>query len=401
MTTYDQLTAEQKAYYYKLTDSSRESYLSLISQGYSVDGEYARKGTKVKKAPLSVDAARARGPVTDSGRITSEATLAIDARRAAAASEGLVSVATQSNTVRAATLQTGAQISTPKDPKSFPTAEGGALDGQIIAAAGNAMNQITLDAYRASGGTTTSTYTDKYTLASNKGETALQEAARTQAAGTIAIFNKVAAAAGKPQMVVSNITGKNTETAKATLVKPAPVLSSAVVSGQAKTAAQVVPSKITPQASILAAPATASNPTVSNPLQLGISDFFSKDPFQIVNPAILQTPEQKKQLEALPSIVKDITGYLEDQKKIAAMPKQPATGGGWLDNLKLPSLSLPTLTLPNLGVGDTISSLEKSVKDLLALPGQTIAAEKTTAQAVSTGTLLVAAAIGYMLLKKK
>ena len=300
-------------------------------------------------------------------------------------------------TVTAAKPAAAPVIASPKNPAVFPTAVGGAMEGKVLAAPGNAQNKVVLDAWKASGGTTTNTYVDKYTNLAAKGETALQEAARTQAAGTIAIFDKVAAAAGKPAMVVTNITGKNTETAKAALVKapevkPAPVITKSVSSGQNVTAAQIVATPLTSVASILAAPTAA--PTISQ-AKFGISDFFSTDPFKIVNPAILQTPEQKKQLEAIPSIVKDIQGYINDQAKIAAMPKQEKVGG-WLPNIDL----TPGF---NLGISDgsLITGLQKSVKDLLALPGQTIAAEKKTAQAVSASTLLIGAAVAYMLLKKK
>jgi hypothetical protein len=69
------------------------------------------------------------------------------------------------------------------------------MQGKTVSAPGNAMNQITLDAWRASGGTTTSTYRDKYTNLSNPGESAAQEARRVQEYGAAKIYERVGAAA--------------------------------------------------------------------------------------------------------------------------------------------------------------------------------------------------------------
>lgn len=276
-------------------------------------------------------------------------------------------------------------VATTKNPAVFPTAVGGAMQGKVLAAPGNAQNKVVLDAWKASGGTTTSTYVDKYTNLAARGETALQEAARTQAAGTIAIFDKVAAAAGKPSMTVTNITGKNTETAKQALVKqppkPAPVLNKAVVSGQNKTAT-----------------ATATAQTLLTPAAnvANIGNFFSSNPFQLINPAIIQTPEQKKQLESMPAIVKDPAAYIQDQINIQAakdkaeweairakqdartaqFQEQPDTS--WLSKIKIPSFS-----------------------DLFGGLGGSTTPKKETTSAISTPILLMGAALAYLALRKK
>jgi hypothetical protein len=83
---------------------------------------------------------------------------------------------------------------TPSTPKSsFATAPGNAMAGKTISAPGNAMNARVVAANKASGGTTTSTYRDKYTAAEGgPGASALGAAAMTQAAGFAKIFDKVA-----------------------------------------------------------------------------------------------------------------------------------------------------------------------------------------------------------------
>jgi len=94
---------------------------------------------------------------------------------------------------------------TQKNPTLFPTAAGGALAGKVASAPGNAMNKVVLDAWRASGGTTTNKYVDKYSNPTNPGESALQEAKRLQEQGAAKIFDRVqqaasreAVAAGRP-----------------------------------------------------------------------------------------------------------------------------------------------------------------------------------------------------------
>jgi hypothetical protein len=138
---------------------------------------------------------------------TSAASIAAAARRAAAAtgnktaassaskSSGNSSLAkAQAAASVVATKKATTTVATiVKDPKLFPTAPGGAMAGKTIGAAGNAMNQRVLDAYRASGGTTTSTYRDKY---DDAGLSALQSAQQAQERGAAAIFQRVADKAG-------------------------------------------------------------------------------------------------------------------------------------------------------------------------------------------------------------
>ena len=96
---------------------------------------------------------------------------------------------------------------TPSTPKSsFATAPGKPMAGKVLSAPGNAANKVILAANKASGGTTTSTYRDKYTdKEGGPGASALTAAAMTQAAGFAKIFDKVAnkeaaksISAGKP-----------------------------------------------------------------------------------------------------------------------------------------------------------------------------------------------------------
>ena len=74
-------------------------------------------------------------------------------------------------------------------PKVVPLANNYPAGGTPIG--NSAANKPVLDAWRASGGTTTSTYVDKYTNPTNPGETALQEAQRLQQQGAAAIFQRV------------------------------------------------------------------------------------------------------------------------------------------------------------------------------------------------------------------
>jgi hypothetical protein len=82
---------------------------------------------------------------------------------------------------------------TPSTPKSsFATAPGGPKAGQKISAPGNVANAKVIAANKASGGTTTSTYRDKYTdKEGGPGASALQAAAVSQAQGFAKIFDKV------------------------------------------------------------------------------------------------------------------------------------------------------------------------------------------------------------------
>jgi len=86
---------------------------------------------------------------------------------------------------------------TPSTPKSsFATAPGNAMAGKTLSAPGNAANKVVIAANKASGGTTTSTYRDKYTAAEGgPGASASEAAAMTQAAGFAKIFDKVHATA--------------------------------------------------------------------------------------------------------------------------------------------------------------------------------------------------------------
>ena len=314
--------------------------------------------------------------------------------------------------VKAATPPASAVIATAKNPALFPTAVGGAMQGKVISAPGNASNQIVLAAWRASGGTTTNTYVDKFTNMDARGETALQEAARLQAAGTIKIFDKTAAAAGKPTMQVTNITGSNTTTAKKLIPappKPAPVINPVVSSGKIQTAGNIVQTPLSSVSSILATNLSNKSTALSDKSFLsGITNFFSSDPFKVVNPAILQTPEQRAQLSTLPAIVANPQKYIADQAKIKAMPTIIKPKPSPLDltpgfNLGISDGSL--LKKLTGTISDTVQTVETSVSDLLSLPGETIKAEKKAAATAQTGisalSLLALGAVAYLALKRK
>lgn len=310
---------------------------------------------------------KAKGDATKNPAKDIKSTAAAPAKTAAPTSSAAKTVTIQPKTTVAASPTSSNQLATAKNPAVFPTAQGGALEGKTVAAPGNAMNKITLDAWRASGGTTTNTYVDKYTNMDNRGETALQEAARTQAGGTIAIFDKVAAAAGKPAMQISGISGKNTETAQQKYVPPAPkkqapILNAAVSNGVSTKPAQVV-------ATPISSPATVMASANVSPFSI-LGNFFSGDPFHPVNPAILQTPEQKAQLQGIPPIVINIPQYLADQKRIndikewtAIRVKQDARTSQFQQPATVKKTTIDLTPGFNLGISD--GSLIKKIIDVI------------------------------------
>ena len=275
-------------------------------------------------------------------------------------------------TVAAAKPSPAPVIGTAKNPALFPTAPGGAMEGKILVGNSGTIPEGGAAAAAAN------TFVDKYTNLSQPGETALQEAARLQAQGTMTIFNKVSDAIGAPRMVVSDVTGKNTETAKAAIITPtiiknqiSPVLGSAIESGSA-------------------------------PALIGGLGFAANSPFDVGNlfnlPKLPALPQVDPR--TIPVVVTDIPAYLADQTKIADATEKSSS---WFDGIDL----TPGF---NLGISDgsLATELKKTVNEIIAIPTQavaaitqtTAAAKKTTA-AISTGTLVLAGVVAYLLLKKK
>jgi hypothetical protein len=365
--------------------SATTKYASTATQGKTYEMAQAAKATAGVKGDVQTQIAAAGADPTKyrvlaSGAIldnTSGGYITLDQIKATLGGG-------QTSSVEPMTIPTAV---IPKDPTIYPTAPGGAMEGKVIAAAGNAQNQVVLDAYAASGGTTTSTYRDEYTNEANPGETALQEAARLQAAGSISIFNKVAAAAENAIMTVTNITGANTETAKQALIKYSPISSGAGEIG-AIINAQVVQE-----------PLITLAPLVGTSMMPDIFGLTSSSPWNPL-PDLLK-PVDGVAAGSLPAIVQNIPQYLSDQAKIANMHVSNVDNG-WFDNLKLPDLSGIDLTPGfNLGISEALNNAGQTLNEIAQIPQQIQQGTQTANKTLSLWALLLGAGLIFLTLKKK